>query len=233
MLAVRCKAVESQTVQQIFDDRPSEQSDRKKSGKPYRRGADTGGGARRQQDYEDTEPHRHLFSIRWELRPRTRPLLDCRLVIYRTVWLLHLCLMAAGGLKAQLPVALSSSHDAKLYVAPMEWNLDQFVSDEIRRQGLPVELVSAEDQADFVMTSLYQKLGSHFNAPGNYIQVRVTAAEDGSTVWTNEVNDFAVFFGRLRRHGPRKAAEAIVRKLRHRLREIGNLTAPSGRVPVT
>jgi hypothetical protein len=61
-----------------------------------------------------------------------------------------------------------------------------------------VELVGTEDQADFVMTSLYQKLGSHLIAPGNYIQVRITDAEDGSTVWANEVNDFAVFFGRLR-----------------------------------
>jgi hypothetical protein len=115
----------------------------------------------------------------------------------------------------------------------MEWNLDQFVSDEIRRQGLPVELVSTEDQADFVMTSLYQKLGSHLMAPGNYIQVRITDAEDGSTVWANEVNDFAVFFGRLRRHGPRKAAEAIVKKLRHRLRGFVKAIAPLGRRPVT
>ena len=128
---------------------------------------------------------------------------------------------------------MSASPGAKLYVAPMEWNLDQFVSDEIRRQGLPVELVSTEDQADFVMTSLYQKLGSHLMAPGNYIQVRITAAADGRTLWANEVNDFAVFFGRLRRHGPRKAAESIVKKLRHTLREFGRLTAPPGRVPVT
>ena len=149
-------------------------------------------------------------------------LLNLILVIFRTVSLLALCL-----------VPVSASPGAKLYVAPMEWNLDQFVSDEIRRQGLPVELVGTEDQADFVMTSLYQKLGSHLIAPGNYIQVRITDAEDGSTVWANEVNDFAVFFGRLRRHGPRKAAEAIVKKLRHRLRGFVKAIAPLGRRPVT
>ena len=153
--------------------------------------------------------------------------------MYRTFWLLALCLIAAGVLGAQPSVAVNASPDSKLYVAPMEWNLDRFVSDEIRRQGLPVDLVATEDEADLVMTGLYQKLGSHFIAPGNYIQVRITAATDGRTVWANEVNDFAVFFGRLRRHGPRKAAEAIVKKLRHTLREFGRLTAAPGRAPVT
>jgi hypothetical protein len=154
-------------------------------------------------------------------------------VIYRTFPLLALGLLAAGVLEAQSSAAVSAASVAKLYVAPMEWNLDRFVSDEIRRQGLPVDLVTTQGEADLVMTGLYQKLGSHFIAPGNYIQVRITAAADGKTVWANEVNDFAVFFGRLRRHGPRKAAEAIVKKLRHTLREFGRLTAPAGRAPVT
>jgi len=162
-----------------------------------------------------------------------RALLDLRLVIYRTFPLLALGLLAAGVLEAQSSAAVSAASVAKLYVAPMEWNLDRFVSDEIRRQGLPVDLVTTQGEADLVMTGLYQKLGSHFIAPGNYIQVRITAAADGKTVWANEVNDFAVFFGRLRRHGPRKAAEAIVKKLRHTLREFGRLTAPAGRAPVT
>ena len=162
-----------------------------------------------------------------------RALLDLRLVIYRTFPLLALGLLATGVLEAQSSAAVSAASVAKLYVAPMEWNLDRFVSDEIRRQGLPVDLVTTQGEADLVMTGLYQKLGSHFIAPGNYIQVRITAAADGKTVWANEVNDFAVFFGRLRRHGPRKAAEAIVKKLRHTLREFGRLTAPAGRAPVT
>jgi hypothetical protein len=168
-----------------------------------------------------------------EPSPEMRTLLDLRLVMYRTFWLPALCLLAAGVMGAQPSVAVSASPESKLYVAPMEWNLDRFVGDEIRRQGLPVDLVATEDEADLVMTGLYQKLGSHFIAPGNYIQVRITAAADGRTVWANEVNDFAVFFGRLRRHGPRKAAEAIVKKLRHTLREFGRLTAPPGRAPTT
>jgi len=107
--------------------------------------------------------------------------------------------------------------DAKLYVAPMEWNLDRFVVAQIVRQGLPVQLVTSQDQADFVMTSLYQKLGSHLIAPGHYIQVQIVATDNRKPVWAEEVNDFALVFGRLRRHGPGKAAESIVKKLRHSL----------------
>lgn len=184
----------------------------------------------------EPRPRESGFRLKHDLRKPSsemRTLLDLRLVMYRTFWLLTLCPMAAGVLGAQPSIAVRASPESKLYVAPMEWNLDRFVSDEIRRQGLPVDLVATEDEADLVMTGLYQKLGSHFIAPGNYIQVRITAAADGRTVWANEVNDFAVFFGRLRRHGPRKAAESIVKKLRHTLREFGRLTAPTGRASIT
>jgi hypothetical protein len=109
------------------------------------------------------------------------------------------------------------SPGAKLYVAPMEWGLDKFVIAEIESQSLPVQLVTDPHQADFVMTSLYQKLGSHMIAPGHYIQVKIDAADGGKTVWADEVNDFAVFFGRLRLHGPRRAAQSIVKKLRANL----------------
>jgi hypothetical protein len=126
-------------------------------------------------------------------------------------------LILVGALEAKRPVLISMSADARLYVAPMEWGLDRFVADEIRRQALPVQLVTTEEQADFVMTSLYQGLGSHMIAPGHYIQVRIVAAQDGQAVWAGETNDFALMFGRLRRHGPRRAAEDIVRKLRNNL----------------
>ncbi len=109
------------------------------------------------------------------------------------------------------------SADATLYVAPMEWSLDRFVIDEVRRQGLTVRLVDTEERADYVMTSFYQHLGSHMIAPGHYIQVRIVAADNGRAVWEGEVNDFAIVFGRLRLHGPRKAAQSIVKKLRHNM----------------
>lgn len=96
----------------------------------------------------------------------------------------------------------------------MEWNLDRFVTAEIRKQALPVQIVDRPEEADFVMTSLYQGLGSHMISGGHYIQVKIVAVNGGTQVWNAEANDYALFFGRLRSHGPGRAAKAIVKKLR-------------------
>jgi len=96
----------------------------------------------------------------------------------------------------------------------MEWNLDRFVTEEIQSQGLPIKLVTRPEEADFVMAGQYQSLGSHFLSPGHYIQVRIVAADGARQVWFAEANDYAVFFGRLRHHGPGRAAAAIVKRLR-------------------
>jgi len=130
-----------------------------------------------------------------------------------------LCLGIVGGASAWQPRFSGVPAGVHLYVAPMEWNLDRFVVDEVRRQALPVQLVQSAEEADFVMTCLYQPLGSHLIAPGHYIQVRVVSVSSGSAVWADEVNDFAIVFGRLRPHGPRRAARSIVRKMRARLLE--------------
>ncbi len=106
---------------------------------------------------------------------------------------------------------------ARLYVAPMEWNLDQFMSQEIRRHALRVTLVPRAEDADFVMSSEYQSLGSHLMSPGHYIQVRIAAAGDGKQVWFAEANDYALLFGRLRPHGPQRVAGDVVRKLHRRM----------------
>jgi hypothetical protein len=105
----------------------------------------------------------------------------------------------------------------KLYVSPMEWNLDRFVTAEIERQGLPVQVVARPEGADFVMTAEYESLGSHFIAPGHYIRARIMSANGQREVWSGDANDYGIFFGRMRHHGPSRAATAIVRRLRHRM----------------
>ena len=128
---------------------------------------------------------------------------------------LILCFTMAGLLEAQRPAYGSMPPGAKLYITPMEWNLDRFVAAEINEQGLPLQVVSAPREADFVMTSLYQDLGSHMISPGHVIQVKIVAVDGGKQVWSAEVNDYAVFFARLRPHGSGRAAEAIVKRLRN------------------
>jgi hypothetical protein len=125
-----------------------------------------------------------------------------------------LSLASAGLLEAQQPASGSLPPGAKLFIAPMEWHLDQFLATEIHRQGVRVQVVADRRDADFVMTSLYTNLGSRMTSPGHYIQITIAAANDGKQVWQTEVNDFGLFFAQLRPHGPARAARAIVRKLR-------------------
>jgi hypothetical protein len=124
------------------------------------------------------------------------------------------CLASVGVLNAQPPVPEGLSPGAKLYIAPMDWALDQFILAEIGKQGLPLQMAASAEQADFVMTGVYQALGSRLMSPGHYIQVRILAAGSGKQMWLGEANDYALFFGRMRRHGQGRAAEAIVRNLR-------------------
>jgi len=135
----------------------------------------------------------------------------------RYVAIVAACFALAGQLEAQRPGPGSLPPGAKLYVAPMEWNLDRFVTEQIREQGLALNLVARPEDADFVMTCLYQTLGSHYMSPGHYIQVKIVAARGGKQVWSADANDYALFFGRLRPHGPARAAAAIVRKLSKRI----------------
>ena len=65
----------------------------------------------------------------------------------------------------------------------MEWNLDRFLTDEIRRQGLSIQVVVRPEDTDFVMTGLYQQLGSRFISPGHYILVKIVAANGDKQVW--------------------------------------------------
>jgi len=121
---------------------------------------------------------------------------------------------AAGQTPAKPAVAASLPSGAKLFIATMDWNLDRFIGAEIRRQGLPVQLVARRQDADFVMTGLYAGLGSHLFSPGHYIQVQIVAADGGKSVWSAEANDYATFFARLRSHGPGRAAKSIVTQMR-------------------
>ncbi len=132
----------------------------------------------------------------------------------RLLVLLVVSVSLVGRLNGQRPAPASVPPGAKLYVTPMEWNLDRFVTAEIQQQGLPLQLVARPEDADFVMTGFYQGLGSHFLSPGHYIQVKIVSTVGGKQVWFGEANDYALFFARLRPHGPGRAAEAIVKRLR-------------------
>jgi hypothetical protein len=105
---------------------------------------------------------------------------------------------------------------ANLFVAPMEWNLDESIRAELGRNKLPLHLVGRPEDADYIMTGSSVKLGSRLVSPGRDFQVKIVAARSGAAVWTGGAGDYALFLGRLRPHGPARAARLIVLKLRNR-----------------
>jgi hypothetical protein len=133
-------------------------------------------------------------------------------VILTAFFAVALCLV--GPLEAGSPGSAAMPPGAKLYISPMEWDLDKSITGEIHRQGLNLQLVATPEEADFVMTSLYQGLGTHMMSAGHYIQVKIVTANSGKQVWFGEAHDYALLLGRLRPHGPGRAAKAIVNKLR-------------------
>jgi len=112
----------------------------------------------------------------------------------------------------QEPAAGALPPGAKLFIAPMEWKLDQSIAAEIGKQGLPVKVVATPQEAEFTMTATYQNLGWRTTSPGHYIQVIVIGV-GGKPVWSTEVRDFGVVFAQLQSHGSARAARSIVRKL--------------------
>ena len=134
-----------------------------------------------------------------------------------------LCLGAFGLVSAKEPESPIPA-GARLYVAQMDWNLHAFIAAEIQRQALPLRLVNSPEDADFVMTGSYQSIGSHMISPGHYIQARIVAADTGKAVCTVEAEDYSAPFGRLRAHGPARAATAIVHTLARRIKSQAKAT---------
>jgi hypothetical protein len=124
--------------------------------------------------------------------------------------------VGAGPPAEKRPTPKSLPAGANLFVAPMEWNLDEFIRAEVRKNGLPVHLVGRQEDADFIMTASSAKLGSRLLSPGRDFQAKILAADGGTQVWSAEASDYAMFFGRLRSHGQARAAKSIVRNLRNR-----------------
>ena len=94
--------------------------------------------------------------------------------------------------------------------------MERHLAAEIRRQGLAVELVANEADAEYVMTGSAEKLSSHFMAPGRWFHVSLTRLNGSQAIWSGEGDDYATVFGRLRSHGPDRAARSIVGGLRKR-----------------
>lgn len=117
----------------------------------------------------------------------------------------------------------------KIFVAPMANDLDQYIRAEIDKQFAGrLTVVLNQESADGVLTGTadWQKgkkaaitgrwLGMHDTATGAVSLV----SNDGNTVlWSSEAGDRSLVSGVMRRSGPRKVAERLVRNLKIAIEE--------------
>jgi hypothetical protein len=120
---------------------------------------------------------------------------------------------------------VASLHEVKtIFVDKMPDDLDQYIRAEITKQmkgRLAVTLV--RDQADAILTGVAEShTGTGSMITGRYLGLHDTASGSVSVLdstgtkvlWSEEAGDRSLWFGALKRGGPRKVAGRLVTKLR-------------------
>lgn len=129
---------------------------------------------------------------------------------------LILCAISLGAQTAQPKVEVGS----KVFITPMEGQLDGFIAPEIIKQKLPIKVVLDEKEADFVLVGASIKaddkwyhvaFGGKDKNEGN---VRLLDVKAKSMVWAGEAGDRSLWTGGFRRGGQRKVAERIVKQMK-------------------
>jgi hypothetical protein len=109
---------------------------------------------------------------------------------------------------------------AKIFITPMEGQLDGFIAPEIIKQKLPISVVLSENEADFVLVGASIKaddkwyhvaFGGKDKNEGN---VRLLNVKEKSMVWAGEAGDRSLIYGGFKRGGERKVAERIVKQMK-------------------
>ncbi len=112
---------------------------------------------------------------------------------------------------------------SKIFIAPMDGNLDGFIAPEIIKKKLPLVVVTEEKDAEYVLTGASIKaddkwyhtiFGGKDKNEGN---VRLLSMKDHQMVWAGEAGDRSLWWGGLRRGGERKVADRIVKEMKNAL----------------
>jgi hypothetical protein len=127
-----------------------------------------------------------------------------------------LLLIASPVANGQSKVPVGS----KVFIAPMEGNLDGFIAPEILKKKLPLVVVMDEKDADYILTGVSIKaddkwyhviFGGKDKNEGN---VRLVSVRDRQMVWAGEAGDRSLWWGGIRRGGERKVADRIVKEMK-------------------
>ena len=115
-----------------------------------------------------------------------------------------------------------------IYIEPMPADLDQYIRAEITKQMKGrLSVVLKQEYADAIMTGV----GAHDKGVTNRITGRYLGLHDTATgsisvidkegkmvLWSSEAGDRSIWWGALKRGGPRKVADRLVHNLKRAMR---------------
>jgi len=112
---------------------------------------------------------------------------------------------------------------SKLFIAPMEGNLNPFIAAEIIKKNIPVIVVTDEKDAEFILAGAsirgddkwyHTVFGGKDKNEGS---VQLLSVKDKTMIWAGEAGDRSLWWGNLKRGGQRKVADRIVSKMKDQL----------------
>ncbi len=112
---------------------------------------------------------------------------------------------------------------SKVFVAPMEGNLDGFITAEILKQHVKVLVVADDKDADYVMTGLSLKQDDHWyntawgGKDKNEANVQLIQVQNKAIVWAMDAGDRSILLPHFRKGGLSKVAERIVDGMKHQV----------------
>lgn len=135
----------------------------------------------------------------------------------------HLSVSAVVDLAAQAPpVSLGSVR--RIYVDKMDNDLDQYIRAEIQKQFKgAVQVVLKPELADAVIAGVSEhQSGTRAAVTGRWLGLHDTATGSVSlldktgevVLWSGEAGDRSIMWGSMKRGGPRKVADRLVKNLK-------------------
>ncbi len=141
----------------------------------------------------------------------------------RHAWLMLFLLLCSSFALAAEKTDNKVPSGSKLFIAPMQGELNGFIATEILKQKLPVIIVTDDKDADFVLTGASLKaddkwyntvFGGKDKNEGN---VQLLDVKSKTMVWAGEAGDRSLWFGGWKRGGERKVADRIVSSMKKEL----------------
>jgi hypothetical protein len=123
----------------------------------------------------------------------------------------------AGKYKAK---TAKVSPGAKIFIAPMQGDLHQFLAAEIVKKKVPIIVVTEEKAAEFILTGASIRGDDKWyhvifgGKDKNEGSVQLISVKEKAMVWAGEAGDRSLWWGSLSRGGQRKVADRIIARMK-------------------